>query len=196
LAAAAFLPPRLFEILPTGRSIALPKPHSGPRNRRAEPTWPRIGAHFFDWLGKHLSIERFISRTRTRTWQSRARTKAAGSPPPGGCGISIPPRLAAVRRRASAGCAEDDRQRHERKEDQAAQSGKKQKLFVAVGLMNFRLNEACATRIASSRKAPMANPITAFRRPEGRVSSRIGSVAAKAKRPGRSPEPATESPPL
>ena len=47
------------------------------------------------------------------------------------------------------------------------------------GLMNFRLNEPCNTRIASSRNAPIASAITAFRRPEVRGSSRIGSNEAK-----------------
>src|ERR1039457_2898772 len=50
--------------------------------------------------------------------------------------------------------------------------------------MNLRLNEACKTRTASRRKAPIAKAITAFRRPEVFVSSRVGLGKTKAKRPG------------
>src|ERR1700690_4447690 len=52
--------------------------------------------------------------------------------------------------------------------------------------MNFRLNEACSTSAASSTKAPMASAITAFLRPEGFGSSRIGLDAAKTKGSGPS----------
>src|SRR5260370_42709842 len=51
--------------------------------------------------------------------------------------------------------------------------------------MNFKLNEACNTRIASSRKAPIASAITAFLRPEVLVSARVGFSAAKASVPAR-----------
>ena len=51
------------------------------------------------------------------------------------------------------------------------------------GLMNLRLNEAWATKIASSKKAPMASVKTALRRPEVFGSSRIGLVADKSWHP-------------
>ncbi len=71
--------PRLFEILPSAQWIGLLRPHSGPRNHRAEPTWRPCRRGLPRPVVKTTCRSSGSSaHTRTRTSQSPARTKAAG----------------------------------------------------------------------------------------------------------------------
>ena len=77
--------------------------------------------------------------------------------------------------------SKNDGQRHEREEDQAAQSGKKQKLLIAVGADEFQIERGLRHQDREQQKSADRQRDHDARRPEVLVSSRIGFGAAKSR---------------
>ena len=118
-----------------------------------------IGAHFFDWLGKPF-IDRAVHqpvrepehgnhgqerKQQAHHHQAGAEFRSRHALPPFGVELQqVAP--------------EDDRQRHERKEDQAAQSGKKQKLFVAVGADELQIERGLRDQDRKQQKSTDGQP--------------------------------------